>query len=38
MEGNNEMTTSKKYEIMRGEILDYIKKIGFTPINVQCGN
>ena len=32
------MTTSKKYEIMRGEILDYIKKIGFTPINVQCGN
>lgn len=32
------MTTSKKYEIMRGEILDYIKKIGFTPINIQCGN
>lgn len=32
------MTTSKKYEIMRGEILDYIKRIGFTPINVQCGN
>ena len=38
MENNIEMTTSKKYEIMRGEILDYIKKIGFTPINVQCGN
>ena len=32
------MTTSKKYEIMRGEILDYIKKIGFTPINIQYGN
>ena len=38
MESNIEMTTSKKYEIMRGEILDYIRKIGFTPINVQCGN
>lgn len=38
MENNIEMTTSKKYEIMRGEILDYIKRIGFTPINVQCGN
>ena len=38
MDNNTEMTTSKKYEIMRGEILDYIKKIGFTPINVQCGN
>ena len=38
MENNIEMTTSKKYEIMRGEILDYIKKIGFTPINIQCGN
>ena len=38
MNNNTEMTTSKKYEIMRGEILDYIKKIGFTPINVQCGN
>lgn len=37
--GNNiEMTTAKKYEIMRGEILDYIRKIGFTPVNVQCGN
>ncbi len=38
MDNNTEMTTSKKYEIMRGEILDYIKKIGFTPINIQCGN
>ena len=38
MECNNEMTTSKKYEIMRGEILDYIRKIGFTPIDIQCGN
>ena len=38
MESNIEMTTSKKYEIMRVEILDYIRKIGFTPINVQCGN
>ena len=38
MENNIEMTTSKKYEIMRGEILDYIRKIGFTPINVQYGN
>ena len=38
MDNNTEMTTSKKYEIMRGEIFDYIKKIGFTPINIQCGN
>ena len=38
MDNNTEMTTSKKYEIMRGEILDYIKKIGFTPIDIQCGN
>ena len=38
MENNIEMTTAKKYEIMRGEILDYIRKIGFTPINVQYGN
>lgn len=38
MGSNAEMTTSKKYEIMRGEILDYIRKIGFTPVNVQCGN
>ena len=38
MDNNTEMTTSKKYEIMRGEILDYIKKIGFTPINIQYGN
>ena len=38
MDNNTEMTTSKKYEIMRGEIFDYIKKIGFTPINAQYGN
>ena len=38
MESNIEMATAKKYEIMRGEILDYIRKIGFTPINIQCGN
>ena len=38
MVNNIEMTTSKKYEIMRGEILDYIRKIGFTPINAQYGN
>ena len=38
MDNNTEMTTSKKYEIMRGEIFDYIKKIGFTPINAQYNN
>lgn len=38
MDNNTEMTTSKKYEIMCGEILDYIKKIGFTPINIQYNN
>ena len=35
MDNNTEMTTSKKYEIMLGEILDYIKeeilKRGYPP-------